>query len=529
MKCVDKFCILIMSVLFTIQFVCISCKDELGDESNTPILTRAIVPQPFDWENVDVMPTPPTQYIPTPWVGSGSIASTYGLEVVNDIKASDGWLMLYNTFTSSSSYNLVNPYFVLYNKYRGIMRIFFYITTDFVTTSSYLQDGISIISSSKTSLLNFLGDELVDINNDKNSYVQLQPAPLGGARPLAANKWYMLQYEMAYDPRIAKIPYNNIQLSWMANYLDIESVNLGGKATGELKGIIGASDTDRSKNIFSALSNAGLLVGKGALSILGQDFINHNMLNDDTGENKLGLPKKTYLAIYKGIKDAVSSSVKDLPDAGMKILNAILGGGSTTTPISLKVNIDLSIKGTNTKGGALPSTPTSFWVPGTNIPSNAIGYVPLANDLLGVVNFEAGSQDPMLSYKLTKTTYTERNEPFEPVEERTITRYHLQYPSTINYSPYLIINPAVARIAKITIERQDLVKVVPTYANNEKSYDVVVNPIYDEWETGGDRWEVSPVQRGAKYGARFTIKVNPYDGSPAVYIIKTMLLGIDGL
>ena len=94
------------------------CKDELFIENeSTPISTRAIPTPEFDWENCDWMPTPKGQSpIPSPWVGQGSIVSVYGIDVVNDRKASDGWLLLYNSFNSTATGPLINPYFILYNK-----------------------------------------------------------------------------------------------------------------------------------------------------------------------------------------------------------------------------------------------------------------------------------------------------------------------------------------------------------------------------------------------------------------------------
>ena len=147
--------ILLSLLLFT------GCYDEKDMEDFTnkrtlpifeSIVSRRAVPvYEFDWENADWMPTPPQQAkIPSPWIGQGSIASTFGIEIVNDRKKIDGWELLYNSFNIEES-SLVNPYFILYNKYRGIMRIFFYTTTSFVASSSYIQDGISIISDREIS------------------------------------------------------------------------------------------------------------------------------------------------------------------------------------------------------------------------------------------------------------------------------------------------------------------------------------------------------------------------------------------
>ena len=72
------------------------------------------------------------------------------------------------------------------------MRIYLYITTPFVATSSYIQNGISVISARETSILNFLGQPVLDaVAKDQKSYVQLQPAPIDGSMPLATNRWNM--------------------------------------------------------------------------------------------------------------------------------------------------------------------------------------------------------------------------------------------------------------------------------------------------------------------------------------------------
>ena len=86
------------------------------------------------------------------------------------------------------------------------MRIFLYTTTQFISPSTYLQDGISIISNHKSSLLNFMGEAIVDGSKNKETYSQMQPAPDDGSLPLASNKWYMMQYELAYDEQIAQLP-----------------------------------------------------------------------------------------------------------------------------------------------------------------------------------------------------------------------------------------------------------------------------------------------------------------------------------
>jgi hypothetical protein len=113
---------LLLSVAVVIVFT--TCENSIleinnSEPTNFDISLRSVIVPSFNWETVNWMPTPPWQTnIPPPWIGQGSIASAYGIDVINDNKAADGWVLLYNTFSDTGP-NLINPYFILYNKYRG--------------------------------------------------------------------------------------------------------------------------------------------------------------------------------------------------------------------------------------------------------------------------------------------------------------------------------------------------------------------------------------------------------------------------
>ena len=51
------------------------------------------------------------------------------------------------------------------------MRVYLYLTTSFLTTSSYIQDGISLISNHGTRLLNLLRQEVADADKRSTQYV----------------------------------------------------------------------------------------------------------------------------------------------------------------------------------------------------------------------------------------------------------------------------------------------------------------------------------------------------------------------
>lgn len=152
----------------------------------------------------------------------------------------------------------------------------------------------------------------------------MQPAPDDGSLPLASNKWYMVQYELAYDKGISKLPYNSIQMAWYMNYHNVEKIKLGGDLVGTIKGTIGSSSEN---NIFSNLGKAvgdvAKVAGTGVVAGLGENFLTKNTINEDTGQNKLGLPNSIFKAALKGIRSAITNSANGLPGQIIGIFSAM--------------------------------------------------------------------------------------------------------------------------------------------------------------------------------------------------------------
>ena len=169
-----------------------------------------------------------------------------------------------------------------------------------------------------------MGEAIVDGSKNKETYSQMQPAPDDGSLPLASNKWYMMQYELAYDEQIAQLPYNSIQLNWYMNYYNVEKIDLNGDFVGTIKSAIGSSS---GNNIFSGLGNVGKVTGTGILAGIGDNFLYKNTINEETGENKLGLPKSIFKSAVKGIKSAISKSSSDLPGAIIGAFSAMFSSG----------------------------------------------------------------------------------------------------------------------------------------------------------------------------------------------------------
>jgi|AGTN01.3.fsa_nt_gi hypothetical protein len=533
MKELTKLLLILLSISF---MLIVSCQDnqilnEPKEDDSALVVsvqTRAVNPYDFDWENADWMPTPPGQsQIPSPWVGQGSLASTYGLDVLNDRKAFDGWELMYNSFDPNAPGQLINPYFVLYNKYRGLLRIFLYTTTQFYESSSNLQDGISIISSDNTSLLNFVGKETINVRTTPTkSYSQIHPKPADGTPPLASNKWYMMQYELAYDPNLATIPYNQIQLNWSLSSYNVTEVNLGGGITGTINGTIGSASST-SSNIISELKDTGEGVGEGVLAGVGLTYITNNTINSETGENKLKIPNHIFKALSTGVSSALSAVVGDIPGAVISILSGIFGGSSSgPTAASFNLNADISLKGTLTNAGSFPSTPISFWVPGTNIAPDAVGYIPLYNRSLGVFNVE--SNLPRVNPTISSSGPYSAEDPWNG-EKLEYYQYRMFSPQPRDYSWYLQINPVVLDSATVEIKKQEYYIKYYMEGESSKNLTLAFEPFSFYWE----RWYPHPEQSSnpplkepivVEQGLRFTIEVIPNNGAPSSLIYKSFAM-----
>ena len=401
MKMLSQFNYRYLIVIASFPLFLFSCTKDLGDSITSNSKTKdGISPFMFDWSSPSVnwMPTPPGQsQISLPWIGQGSIALEYGLDVVNDHNPADGWQLLYSTFDPNASGPLVNPYIMLYNKYRGLLRIYQYITSTYNGPSSYIVDGFAINGPS-SSMLNFVNQDIVDPSINQISVSHIEAAPSSGAAAGGANRWYMLQYEIAYDPKMETNQFDQIQLGWYENFNTITSINLGGSAVGTLNGTIGSATSPLS----TALSTGGTLAGTTVLSALGSQFFTNNA-NGTGGANLIGLPPGIFSSMATGITTALSTATQGIPGAVAGILSAVLGGSSSSQTVSLNLNANVTLSGTQTYPPGPLAPPSSFWVPGSmnlNL-TNSQGYVPLYNFPLGVLNISNRPQIKLTSTKLS--------------------------------------------------------------------------------------------------------------------------------
>lgn len=509
----------IVGAISVVMAIVTAChKEEFEDLQPEPpktLMTKSISPEIFDWEVVDYMPTPAGQTpISVPWIGSGSIAGSHALDVINDYRKADGWKLLYSTFTEDSPGPLIDPYFVLYNVYRGTLRIYLYVTTQFSQTSSYLRDALSINCSAgiNSNMFDFAQGGIIDPNATITCVNQIQPKPLNGGAPFASNKWYMIEYEIAYDSNISNLTYQNAILAWQLDFCTISEITLDGNAQSSINSVI--SNTSNN-NPFNSIVSTNLSPAiKGAVAIGSMGLLE----NQKQSQKYMGLDTTTFNWIYKGIKSVVNAIPSGFPGFAASVLNAVIGGtSSSSTPVvNLKAETEIKLKGTSQTYGSFPSMPISWYIPGTNISTTAQGYIPLENNTLGVIGWKGDNHNTVNIdtdvYYLpddimnTGRVYEHRN---------SIARL-----ARTDYSSCIEFNPAVLALANITIQSHDVV----AYAGDNAIYSFPMQ------ETTYDSpWESEDVLYPYynKILARFIFKVEPKNGAPATYIYKTFELDYD--
>ncbi len=476
----------LLSFLLLISYSC--HEEELPNPSNLDKSVEDISKQsssipsyPLNWENIEEMPTPPgIPRILVPWASGAS--RDFSFEVANDYRKANGWELVYNTFNTTVLEDKL--YFILYNKYSGLMRMYFYIpsTTGFIPSANMIHtmeiEGPHRVNSP---LLNFSGQSVVDVNI-KSRFASIVEKP-----QVAPGTWYAFQHELAYDQNASSQTSSSFFLKWPVRAAQITEVTLNGSVEGSLVGSISIPGVNFS--LASSISTTNNVVKNGFIKATGS--------SDSNDLSALGQ------AFFSGAKKA-------LEKAGGGIVEGILGGlfgknsDAPTDNVDLKLEASINLKGTLTQNFLLNSR--SFSVPGVDH-SQLIGFAPIYDEPLGVF------------YITQRPTIREKhfiNPRFPPLGQPTLPRHTYNYQVEHN-SFQIYFNPEVLAIANIRNIRKEVV-----LSDGELFY-----PIQGKKENIGGRdhytgqFVGTHVKRGAVVGTRITFDVVPKDGSPKITISKT--------
>jgi len=189
--------------------------------------TRSTLNFVFDWEHAQQMPVMPGKPpVPVPW--SDQAIKNYDPGLQNDFRKSDGWELVYNNF--SDSLNFDNRFFILYNKFRGLLRYYSYNTSPgnpSVDNYKWLINELAWRATSGPSpLFNFADQLIVDVNADSHSASLIEPWPI------RERGWYLSQFELAYDRNLINYNWQQFTIGWTLAFADVKELALNNKPVG---------------------------------------------------------------------------------------------------------------------------------------------------------------------------------------------------------------------------------------------------------------------------------------------------------
>ena len=338
-------------------------------------MMTALPNPPLDWETAVWMPTPPgVTPIPMPW-SSGQGGRKMDNEIVFDYRSEDGWVLVYNNFSTQNPTGI--PYFMLYNKYRGLLRSYFYFATESSYPSSNIIYGLKLSPAAglTSPMLNYAASDVVNFGTNVTGVSQIKPFMVSNT-----GSWYATEFELAYDPALQNTYYQSMQLNWYITPNSISNINLNGLETGTISGTI--NQTKASPGFFDGL--IGGLVNGVVKYGTSDKVLNPPPPTQDPDPNK----NKFLPIIAKwGIAAAVGNATGGIVSG---FLSGIIGGGSST-PTDQQVNLSIksTIATTGTSTAQTSLYDNTFTIPGTLSAMNSEPYFPAYNKKLGIFYVQA--------------------------------------------------------------------------------------------------------------------------------------------
>jgi len=321
----------------------------------------SILPFPLDWEgaNNQYMPSPTTLLAPWAFGSNQEFIS----DIAFDYKVADGWELVFNTFSTTGT---TSPaFFALYNKWRGLLRLYLYLPPSTPTSSTYLNDGLSLSGVGVSPMLNYIGAaQAIDYNNNVRNTSQVEPFKIQ-----ASGGWQVGQYEIAFDPNIQTVGYDQLKMIWTMQAVNVDSFNVSGAINGTIAGTISqqAAAPDLSGTVTSAIN--------AAYTGMGQSLVNLTPA-------AAGLSTAMFNAGQSAIQSGLNGIVKN-------IFSGIFGGSSSPTvqQVQLALSASITLKGTLTSTSGLGNP--SLVIPGCLNSQTAPGYVPGYLGRMGVFYLSA--------------------------------------------------------------------------------------------------------------------------------------------
>lgn len=462
-------------------FTIVSCQDESSllqtELQNAEIDSRGIYDSGYvEWDNVTGLSyklnSDEIQILSLPWEAGNAQNSgiptswyDYNLRDTNPINRyysqANGWRLVYSNLLDKTQ---SNKYFALYNRYTGIMRMFFYAIESYSgngTTSTFV--GFHVKGSS--SLLNFAFNPplaMDKVQTDASTFFSpLWSVSNGNASNQVgyhSNCWYGIEVECAYESK-AQTANTIVSNIWGTN---LALTTTTGTSSGNVEGSVQTtysnnptfalnftSNSTQSTSVSSTLNvsynDAGVELGDK----METEIENNNSFFKDLWDGlKSDLPELASKGIKEGISSIFSAGGSFATKAIGKLAQNILGissGPSTSTS-----KVDLGIKLTTTSESNTTIQKDMWGAQGIPLPGGTITNE-LFSEKLGAWNIQ---QTPKVFIDMYAYSYFW---PWDLVPNQTKPRaYEIEFKCYLSPST-LVVNPGLLQEFDVRNLKQDLV------------------------------------------------------------------------
>lgn len=355
--------------------------------------------------------------------------ATYDNSWHPDVLPADGWMLVKRDFGTPTAAP-TTPYIMLYNKYRGILRVFMLNVwpTDYNQYSTTMGFNAAPSQTNYHAAMLTFSDQAHAFENDYDS--QQQIITLGNMQSQLG--WGSFDFTVAgYDPNLTSKPY--VMLNFQVNGLNTSNLSLKGNVFGTIDQLLNNAPVSGSKNGLQTIEQA---IGQGVTYYKDTGTFMSSLqtaTQDPSNQNAWWLSAATQLvgAYFTG---GASAYVPWIAGAA-GFLQSFIGGQSKAAPMQpMKFQVNLDMKATGTITSTTQIDAPGFYVNATSSPLPSAAY-PVQTIPWGVFNI---SQQPVVT---VQAVYRAHYGPIAPDGSRPVYPVLTGYQCTIAQSPDILVNP----------------------------------------------------------------------------------------
>lgn len=341
-------------IFVTVFLLLFSCQEENYELERTHPFPRIQTRTISSFDESQRCVTPAGDTIPSPWAYTST--GTIPHDIRMDVKESEGWRLLYSNMkivNYSHTPDIITGanYIILYNKYSGMLKGFYYANSMPTNNNAY---WVLTIPQSNTKLFNFGSDFAVPANSSHSQQIILSNVSKNGVTNGFDIGWNCFMQELAYDSNS-----QNETLEIMAYTLNNASYNFTGAYQSTSEGTIVTSSVNTPSIVSATISGTTKAIGDSAKNWI---------VNNTITPSKPNKPIKKKLA-SSFLQNFVSNPLPAFLSEGLNtVFGSIFGKNATTTQ-----HLEFSTTGSVQVTGSSSEAQSGYIMPIQGIPLNALG------------------------------------------------------------------------------------------------------------------------------------------------------------